>query len=921
VPSSLPNLQNQICLLAERVCEHADICQDLRRLAVISHAGFMWGTAPVDTGKASSAASALAEHERLQVLVALAPSYGALISAKADMWMQFTRLLLLRGKRLVLSSVRRRVPAQRWRCLSSVLFHQGQLNTLYHLKIKKVSQKYLSAVCTDLEDARAITKRVLCNRYEILFRIHGHYKQAKAALEKSTRDLSALHQTVGPLADYLKIKTRKSTKHWEKASRVQAGLEEQSCATFSVAVDNLLELSHILTQRHATFSEASRAFASAGDFDHASVLVTYAAEASAVLPELVKRYPVLIKSTSLQHAIAALTGTSQSLHAACCFLLNRSKSAMAAPECNHCLVKMGCPWDAAVCASQTSDMRQALCLLDNVDREVARPLVFLSAAAWFARHDSGSHVVIDCGVAGSAEHTSVASQTLTDTAGQRMNVDKMSTTHQIFSHIPVSNKPGLSNVWETAGRQNEYVAVDCIVCQTSETEPARLLSRSDNCVFEQDAMRHHLDASVAKVVEALNTDEDSALLLLRHFRWNQEDLLIAFSERHTNIRQLSGISETRAERHAFDAGDICCLVCFEAGAVPLLHCNGHECCRDCWSQYLSAAIEAGSTCVDICCPSPNCCERVQPSLVRQLCPPHLVQRYNEFWIQTFVDESATLKWCPGKGCGRIGCCPELGKFGISCRCGLDWCFNCTNEEHYPLCCDVVQSWFDLDPNEEGYLIWASLHTKKCPRCDRPIETNGGCMHMTCRKPGGCGYEFCWLCLKDWRGHKPCNRIVQEQSAQASGLISQSDRYDHCLSRFNAHAHAQNHALGEQFLRMRELTESIFHNGSDDIKQFEFLIDITMQIADCRRILKWTYVYSFFLSSDSPSTDLFIFHQGQLEDVVDRLSEVIESTDWQQLSADSRLKAKLQASRATVLSISCAVGESFALLVRELRSNT
>lgn len=24
--------------------------------------------------------------------------------------------------------------------------------------------------------------------------------------------------------------------------------------------------------------------------------------------------------------------------------------------------------------------------------------------------------------------------------------------------------------------------------------------------------------------------------------------------------------------------------------------------------------------------------------------------------------------------------------------------------------------------------------------------------MTCRPPNGCGYEFCWLCLGEWKTH-------------------------------------------------------------------------------------------------------------------------------------------------------------------------
>jgi hypothetical protein len=47
-------------------------------------------------------------------------------------------------------------------------------------------------------------------------------------------------------------------------------------------------------------------------------------------------------------------------------------------------------------------------------------------------------------------------------------------------------------------------------------------------------------------------------------------------------------------------------------------------------------------------------------------------------------------------------------------------------------------------------------TKDCPRCFQPIEKNGGCQHVKCggstlysvtNTSGGCGHEFCWLCLQ------------------------------------------------------------------------------------------------------------------------------------------------------------------------------
>jgi len=58
---------------------------------------------------------------------------------------------------------------------------------------------------------------------------------------------------------------------------------------------------------------------------------------------------------------------------------------------------------------------------------------------------------------------------------------------------------------------------------------------------------------------------------------------------------------------------------------------------------------------------------------------------------------------------------------------------------------------DKRADERASHEYIQLNTKSCPKCAAPIvKTGDGCDHMKCAPPGGCGFEFCWLCLCDFQ---------------------------------------------------------------------------------------------------------------------------------------------------------------------------
>lgn len=392
-------------------------------------------------------------------------------------------------------------------------------------------------------------------------------------------------------------------------------------------------------------------------------------------------------------------------------------------------------------------------------------------------------------------------------------------------------------------------------------------------VWERAELQTHLQAQMNELVELLGASSEDVLLLLRHCRWDADQLTETFYDNPEGLRKQAGVTE--GDVHVKGA---LCGICFCDPPIPVLPC-GHGYCKDCWIQYVSLAVSEGKGCLDLRCPEPKCSERLRHRSIKTFCAKPEQERYARFWLDAIVEEGKSFKWCPGVGCGRACIKPENTADAILCSCGNEWCFECSNDVHHPVSCDIVKKWNQKAVNEGNNAAWIMANTKHCPKCTNPIEKNGGCMHMTCRKPGGCGHEFCWICLQPWQGHTNCNQFKKPENEAVKAARSEIMRYSHYSERFVAHEKAQNATFNVLSEKVNTIAACFAADKNFTLKDFEFLVEAVQQIGKCRRFLKWTYAFAYFQDMTASKQQLFEFHQAQMEGTTERLSDIVENTPW------------------------------------------
>jgi ariadne-1 len=163
------------------------------------------------------------------------------------------------------------------------------------------------------------------------------------------------------------------------------------------------------------------------------------------------------------------------------------------------------------------------------------------------------------------------------------------------------------------------------------------------------------------------------------------------------------------------------------------------------------------------------------------------------------------------------------------------------------------------------------------------------MHMTCTPP--CNFEFCWLCLGAWSDHgrrtggfDTCNRyeyskkegVYDEIEKRREMAKNSLERYTHYYERWASNQSSRQKSLADlhqmQTVHMEKLRDTQFQAEAE----LKFITEAWFQIVECRRVLKWTYAYGYYLAEhEHAKKQLFEYLQGEAESSLERLHQCAE----------------------------------------------
>ncbi|XP_003742411.1 potential E3 ubiquitin-protein ligase ariadne-2 [Galendromus occidentalis] len=421
----------------------------------------------------------------------------------------------------------------------------------------------------------------------------------------------------------------------------------------------------------------------------------------------------------------------------------------------------------------------------------------------------------------------------------------------------------------------------------SEATEADIEAYHFECVTPEDVDKLFATAVNDLTDKLILQEAGVARMLLHHFQWNCQEVVERYKK---NPAQTLALARIRSITVSPDNNNAhFCQTCFQnlrSGEFRSLDC-GHQFCADCWTAFLEVQIGQGRS-TEIACMSQGCDILAPMEFVLQLIAPKsalLEARYLQFCRNDWIRTHPQLRFCPGRNCQAVIRVEQILAKRVKCSfCQTQFCCRCGGDYHAPADCETIKKWITKCADDSETANYISAHTKDCPMCHVCIEKNGGCNHMQC---SGCKYDFCWMCLGDWKTHGSqyyeCSRYKENPNIANESVNAQArealKKYLFYFERWENHAKS---------LRLEEVMREKIQNRINQkvmAKEgtwidWQYLLDAAALLAKCRYTLQYTYPYAYFLDP-GPRKELFEYQQATLEAEIENLSWKLERAETTQ----------------------------------------
>ncbi|TKY67742.1 E3 ubiquitin-protein ligase ARI7 [Spatholobus suberectus] len=400
-------------------------------------------------------------------------------------------------------------------------------------------------------------------------------------------------------------------------------------------------------------------------------------------------------------------------------------------------------------------------------------------------------------------------------------------------------------------------------------------------ILSESDIKRLQDTDINEVSSILVISRVGACLLLIHHEWSVLKVHEAWFDDEERVRKAIGLLKQQEGQVGFpNSKTLTCEICFDVASCDKVRSAscGHPYCILCWKRYVETSIDEGpDKCLKLRCPQPSCDVAVGGDMIHELASESKRNKYDRFLFRSYVENNKKMKWCPAPACEYVVSYePYDAKTNsdVTCLCYHSICWSCGEEAHSPVDCEIVKHWIKDNNFASENITWILAHTKSCPKCKIPIEKVDGCVHMECK----CGFQFCWLCLRDWSKccyncHNFSNKDIYREEVKRNVAMDFLETYKHWasndLSRKNA------------LKRLIKLTSSghtkrlsMLYQRSEDY--FEFIKVAWQQVVECRRVLKWTYPYGYYLlRSEQAKMEFFEFTQREAEATLEKLHHCVQ----------------------------------------------